>query len=140
MPSPPVERETLLHGVVVMMRGKTIVIATAAAMLATPIPALAAGEGTALADFQAAARPRLMRADANRDGKISKEEWVERRRDVGRKDPARMFDRLDTNHDGSVEASEIDAQLARRFKRLDANGDGLLMPEERKAGRKAADD
>ncbi|AHE53491.1 hypothetical protein NX02_08840 [Sphingomonas sanxanigenens DSM 19645 = NX02] len=116
-------------------------ITMAAALLAMPIPALAAGEGegVSLADFQAAGRQRLLRADANGDAKISKEEWAAGRKNAKR-DPSRMFGRLDANGDGQLEASEIDTLLARRFKRLDANGDGMVMPEERTAGRKAADD
>lgn len=121
-----------------MMRTKRL-IATAIALLATPIPALAAGEGMSLADFQAAGRQRILRADANRDGRISKEEWAAARKNAKR-DPARLFGRLDANGDGQLDASELDALLARRFQRLDANGDGVLTQEERQAGRKAADD
>lgn len=119
------------------MRAKYSLIAVVA--LAMPIPALAAGEGLSLADFQAAGRQRMLRADTNGDGKVSKEEWAAARKNAKR-DPARMFGRLDANGDGQLEATELDSLLARRFQRLDANGDGRLTQEERQAGRKAADD
>lgn len=118
---------------------RTTILATAVALLATPVAAFAAGEGAALADFQAAGRQRMLRADANGDGKISKEEWAAARKNAKR-DPARMFGRLDANGDGLLEASELNTLLARRFQRLDADGDGRLTQEERQAGRKAADD
>ena len=122
-----------------MMRAKMSLIVTAATLLAAPMPVFAADEGVSLADFQAAGRQRLMRADANGDGRISKEEWAASRKNAKR-DPSRIFSRLDANGDGQLDAGEIDMLLARRFKRVDANGDGLLTPEERAAGRKAADD
>ncbi|MGF7147984.1 hypothetical protein FHS96_001593 [Sphingomonas zeicaulis] len=121
------------------MQSKISPIATAAALLAMPIPGFAADEGTTLADFQVAGRQRLLRADADGDGRISKEEWAAGRKNAKR-DPSRMFTRLDANGDGQLEASELDALLARRFQRIDADGDGSITPDERAAGRKAADD
>ena len=49
---------------------------------------------------------RIMQADANGDGKISKDEAPERM--------AQMFDRLDQNSDGFVEKSEIEKMMSGR--------------------------
>ena len=42
----------------------------------------------------------------------------------------RAFDRLDSNHDGKVDAAEMEAMRAARFKRLDVNGDGVISNSE----------
>ena len=52
---------------------------------------------------------------------------------AGKHDPAKRFAKLDTNGDGMLDKTEIDAMLSRRFKRLDTNGDGLLSADERAA-------
>jgi Ca2+-binding EF-hand superfamily protein len=98
--------------------------------------------------FAAHARDRMMALDTDHDGRISKDEFAARAammmqrrggQDVapGAKphDGARMFDRLDTNRDGYLDANEINAMLARRFARMDANHDGVLTPDERHAMR-----
>lgn len=98
--------------------------------------AQAAAEGRTKADFQSAARTRLLRVDSDKDGRISKAEWTEGRK-AGRRDPGRMFDRLDANGDGFLDGAEIDALTARRFARIDKNGDGVLTAEERQTARDA---
>lgn len=50
---------------------------------------------------------------------------------------SRMFDRFDTNHDGMLDKTEIDALLTRRFERMDVNHDGIVTAEEREASRGA---
>jgi hypothetical protein len=124
----------------------------AAALMTTSL--LAADQGESLADFQAAARQRLMQADTDHDGKLSQSEFAagmaalragEGRSDRpdgarspgggGGRDPSRMFKMLDSNGDGFLDAAEIDAMSARRFARMDANGDGKVTAEEREAGR-----
>lgn len=92
--------------------------------------------GVSLADFQARRRAQLMRADTDHDGRVSLAEWGALRaahpgRGGGQGDPARMFRRLDANHDGYLTSDEIDAFSARRFGRADADHDGRLTPEER---------
>jgi Ca2+-binding EF-hand superfamily protein len=44
-----------------------------------------------------------------------------------------LFDRLDTNGDGSISKSEFDAFNAQHFKNLDTNNDGKITPEELRA-------
>ncbi len=45
----------------------------------------------------------------------------------------RMFDEMDTNHDGVVTKKEFDAFHDKRFKELDANHDGKITREEMEA-------
>lgn len=132
----------------------------AAAQGVAPSGPAMAGAGrpaVGLADFQARRRAQLMRADADRDGRVSLAEWTAWRsahpgrgggdrggqageqagapagaEGMGRgRDPARMFQRLDLNHDGYLTAEEIDAFSARRFSRADGDRDGRLSPDER---------
>ena len=105
-------------------------------------------EGIKFDQWAARARERLMALDTNHDGRISKDEFAARgammgRRDGGaqpngdppRPDGSRMFDRFDADHDGYLDAAEINALLARRFARMDANHDGVLTADERGAMR-----
>jgi Ca2+-binding EF-hand superfamily protein len=125
----------------------------AAAMLAMATTALAqtpaAAGGLSFDQWSAHARERLMALDTDHDGKISKAEFAAGPMMMGRHrkggatddanapkpDGARMFDRLDANHDGYLDPTEINAMLARRFARQDANHDGVLTPDERHAMR-----
>ena len=76
---------------------------------------------------------KLLAADANGDGRVSKAEFLATAQ-AGKGDPTRRFAKLDANGDGMLDRGEIDALLARRFKRLDTDGDGLISPAERAAG------
>ncbi|WP_246332110.1 EF-hand domain-containing protein [Sphingomonas chungangi] len=76
---------------------------------------------------------RIMAADTDGDGKVSRAEMAAAARNGH--DPSRRFDAMDANHDGMLDASEIRAALTRRFHRLDRNGDGVLTPDERETGR-----
>lgn len=97
------------------------------------------GDGkVALVEFQTLAKTRMLRADGNSDGKISLEEWKARAAAAkAKRDPARVFGRLDKNDDGFIDTAEIDPLLKKRFDRIDANSDGSLTAEELSAGRQA---
>ncbi|WP_448950387.1 EF-hand domain-containing protein [Labrys neptuniae] len=104
----------------------------------TPAPPAAAKPGLSLAEFQARREKALMAADTDGDGKISLAEWTAFQTKRNSKvDPAKSFARLDTNHDGFIDKSELDAFFAKRFARLDTNKDGVLSREER-PGHKSA--
>jgi Ca2+-binding EF-hand superfamily protein len=123
--------------------------AAAIAQTASPPASSAAADGMSFEAWAAGARARLMALDTDHDGRISKDEMAAgggmmgRRAaanpsaggDAPRRDPARMFERMDTNNDGYLDAAEINAMLARRFARMDANHDGVLTADERGAMR-----
>lgn len=119
-----------------------------------------AKDGIPFEQWAAKARERLMALDTDHDGKISKDEFAARAQmggggrwggrhggqggampasapggDAPRHDGSRMFDRFDTNRDGYLDATEINAMLAQRFARMDANHDGVLTDDERHAMR-----
>lgn len=48
---------------------------------------------------------------------------------------SRVFDRVDTNGDGTIDRDELQAAMAQRFARLDGNGDGYLDRAEIEAAR-----
>jgi hypothetical protein len=84
-------------------------IAAAPALAQTPPPVAPAAPPTA--------RQRLMAADANKDGKWNKQEWLAAgRREMG-------FSMADTNSDGFVNQAE----LAEGIKRMRAMG--MSVPE-----------
>jgi Ca2+-binding EF-hand superfamily protein len=66
------------------------------------------------------------RHDPNKDGKISKEEFLGH--------PAKRFDKLDTNKDGTLSKSEFLAGPEKIFACLDKNKDGFLSEDERPQG------
>jgi Ca2+-binding EF-hand superfamily protein len=99
---------------------------------AQPAPSTAGG-GISLDQFLSRQTNRIMAADTDGDGKVSRAEMAAMAKN-GR-DPSRRFDAMDINHDGLLDAGEIRDALTRRFRRLDRNGDGMLTPDERMAGR-----
>jgi Ca2+-binding EF-hand superfamily protein len=118
----------------------------AGAVLAVAAPALAqtsAPSGMTLEQFQARNTDKMFdRLDANKDGKISPEEFAAFRESNAKADAKatkagkrgqRMFARFDKNNDGSLSRAEAGDVLAMRFKRMDANNDGVLTIEELQA-------
>jgi Ca2+-binding EF-hand superfamily protein len=94
---------------------------------------------------------RLLRvADKNKDGKLSKDEFVAglaageakrpegtpgEKRPLGKDfDPEAMFNRLDKNGDGKITKDEIPEERAEFLRRMDTDGDGVITKEEFKAG------
>jgi hypothetical protein len=90
--------------------------------------------GMTLQEFVARGERRMMAADTDGDGKISRAEFMASAKS-GREDPAKRFARWDRNGDGALDKAEIEAMLTKRFRHMDANGDGVLTPDERAAAR-----
>ena len=65
--------------------------------------------GTQLVDFQAEGFTRLLEADADKDGKLSKEEWTARSGGASRQNAAVGFRQLDANGNGQLTADERQA-------------------------------
>ncbi|AYD04719.1 EF-hand domain-containing protein [Neorhizobium sp. NCHU2750] len=91
------------------------------------------------AQFETRQQAVFFKADKDNNHLVSRDEFIAAR-PAG--DPTKLgkrFDRMDANHDGSVDAGELTAMLDRRFKRLDKDGNGVLSVSERAAGRKQVD-
>lgn len=136
---------------------KTIAIATtlfalsAGAALAQGAPGArmdANGDGkVAASEFRDARVTMMMRADVNKDGKLTKTELetgMEATRKAGGRGPAQgpragmMFGMADANNDGFLSRPEIEKMIERRFQRIDVNGDGSLSQSELTAMRSGA--
>ena len=63
--------------------------------------------------------------DANRDGKLSRDEVANAR------DPSK-FDRIDADHDGLLTPQEVEAFSSSDFAAMDGNGDGSIDRDEAK--------
>jgi len=83
------------------------------------------------AEFLADVDARFAKLDADKDGKISKQERPGDAEGRG----GRMMRRIDTNNDGAISLDEQRAQANRRFDRLDANADGKVDKAEADAAR-----
>ena len=121
----------------------------AGAVLAVAAPALAqtsapsGPSGMTLEQFQARNTDKMFeRLDANKDGKISPDEFAAFRESNAKaatkatkagKRGQRMFARFDKDKDGALSRAEANDVLAWRFKRMDANSDGVLTIEELQA-------
>ncbi|MDR6623758.1 EF-hand domain-containing protein [Caulobacter segnis] len=120
------------------------VLAVAAPALAqTSAPSGQPASGMTLEQFQTKNTDKMFeRLDANKDGKISPEEFAAFRESNAKADAQaskagkrgkRMFARFDKDKDGSLSRAEASDVLAWRFKRMDANNDGILTIEELQA-------
>jgi hypothetical protein len=74
-------------------------VKTAAGQTGQKVPAPSEARGTAAAR-EAAAKQLLLLMDRNKDGKVSKQEWMSFME--------KEFDRLDTDHDGYVNAKDME--------------------------------
>lgn len=112
-------------------------LAGTAASAQTPTgsaPPKGASVGVDLSTFLSRNRTRIMRADADHDGRVSRAEWAawwDARPGKGPYDPAGRFRAIDADGDGFLTAEEIDATSTKRFARLDADRDGRVVRAER---------
>ena len=75
---------------------------------------------------------RFARADTDSNGVLSAEELLAAGDERAERRVARMIERLDANEDGVLSQEEIEARRspAGMFDRLDANNDGMVSEEE----------
>jgi hypothetical protein len=98
-----------------------------------------------LSEYQANRRGFVMKADKDRDGKVSRAEAERAAADlrldleyaglidakaVGR---SGGFERMDANRDGVITPAEVDAVTKARFARFDLNHDGVFDRDEARA-------
>ncbi|MEO1656092.1 MAG: hypothetical protein AAFR65_00090 [Pseudomonadota bacterium] len=78
------------------------------------------------------ARERFGHQDADGNGEVSAAELTAHAQERVAQRVSRGFDRRDTNDDGVITVTEVEAQAAAHFDRLDADGDGVVTDEERR--------
>jgi len=87
-------------------------------------------------EFDQAVEKKFRSYDLNGDGVLDMEEIRDVRKRHGEWDIAQEFEAMDTNGDGKVDLDEFKASAAKRFMEYDRNGDGLLdRPEVDYRGR-----
>jgi Ca2+-binding EF-hand superfamily protein len=81
---------------------------------------------------------RFASLDANKDGYLAKDELVNAAKhggERGQAHSAKLLERVDENHDGAIDRSEMQKEVQRRFSRLDRNSDGVVASDELRGGR-----
>lgn len=79
---------------------------------------------------------RLLRCDLDKDGAITRAEYLDCRRRIAERWMQRIFAKYDKNGDGFIGREERVAALRDFFNRLDANGDGSVTSAEFAAAQK----
>jgi hypothetical protein len=84
----------------------------------------------AAADLKGADAQRFLVCDTNKDGAITRQEYLQCRRRVAERWMQRIFAKYDKNGDGFISRDERAAALRGFFKTLDANNDNRISREE----------
>lgn len=83
------------------------------------------------AEIDAAVNARFARFDANKDGRLSLDEFQALWADLTRPAMVRAFQFMDPDGDASVTKAEVDERFGRLVQRFDRNGDGALSLDDR---------
>jgi len=81
-------------------------------------------------EFEANRPQRLKVADANNDGTVTRKEYDNFVVKQAKERAERMFSRLDTNDDGKLDDADAKTVADARFDRVDANHDGSITRDE----------
>lgn len=84
----------------------------------------------AAGDLKGAEAQRLLACDANKDGAITRAEYLNCRRRVAERWMQRIFAKYDKNNDGFIGREERVAALREFFKKLDVNNDARISRDE----------
>jgi Ca2+-binding EF-hand superfamily protein len=84
----------------------------------------------AAADLKGAEAERLLACDADKDGAVTRQEYLDCRRRVAERWMQRIFAKYDKNGDGFIGRDERIAALRDFFGRLDTDGDGRISRDE----------
>lgn len=86
------------------------------------------------AEIDRAVAGRLERFDADKNGRLSLDEFTVLFADLTRPIAVRAFQFMDPDGDAAVTKSELDERFSRVVARFDRNGDGALSVEDRRFG------
>ncbi|MEO5972720.1 MAG: EF-hand domain-containing protein, partial [Sphingomicrobium sp.] len=107
------------------------VLGTTAALAQMPAPMAPQGRAHTRAEVAGHVQAMFARADANRDGFITKAEAAAMRGMAGQRKAERRgqrqgqgFERMDTNRDGSISRAEWDVRAAQRQQRMATRRNG----------------
>jgi hypothetical protein len=90
------------------------------------------GDGALSQDeINAAVDGRFVEFDANKDGKLSLDEFQALWAEITRPVAVRAFQFLDPNGDAVIEKKELDDRFGKVVARWDRNDDGVLSPADR---------
>ena len=91
------------------------------------------------AEWKAGQEARFKELDTNKDGVLSREEFMAAApQTAGTPNGAALVSQLDKNKDGKVTADEFRAPILARFDKMDTNHDGVLSATERQAAQAQA--
>ena len=82
-------------------------------------------------EIDAAVSTRFERFDADKNGRLSLEEFQVLWADLTRPVTVRAFQFLDPDGDAAVTRAELENRFSRVVQRFDRNGDGALSPDDR---------
>jgi len=104
---------------------------------------LAAAEGKGMQQRLKAVRAKMdaefTKLDTNKDGVLSREEFMAAApQTAGTPNGAALVSQLDKNKDGKVTSDEFRAPILARFDKMDTNHDGVLSATERQAAQAQA--